>query len=130
MMSMTSAQILATLLIFAGCTLSLLASFGLLRMPDSYMRMQSGTKAATLGVACFAGGTALIFGDGRVLVECVVLILFVFLTGPVASHMIARASWGQGIAPWLPSASRRGQTQTQTPPDRSRGSSGGSSGGS
>jgi multisubunit Na+/H+ antiporter MnhG subunit len=47
-----------------------------------------------------------IFWDGRVLVECVVLILFVFLTGPVASHMVARAGWGQGITPWLPNRKR------------------------
>jgi multicomponent Na+:H+ antiporter subunit G len=103
---MTAPQIVATMFIFVGCVLSLLASFGLLRMPDAFMRMQSGTKAATLGVGCFAAGTAVTFWDGRVLVECVVLILFVFLTGPVASHMIARAGWGQGITPWLPNRKR------------------------
>ncbi len=106
---MTGNQILAAVLIAAGCVLSLLASFGLLRMPDAFMRMQSGTKAATLGVGCFAAGTAVVFWDGRVLVECVVLILFVFLTGPVASHMIARAGWGQGMTPWLPQQGKRGK---------------------
>ena len=47
-------DILTAVLVLLGAAAGLLAAIGLVRMPDLYMRMQSATKAATLGVAFVA----------------------------------------------------------------------------
>ena len=43
-------------LFVAGATLALLASIGVLRMPDVLTRMQASTKASTLGLGCLLAG--------------------------------------------------------------------------
>ena len=46
-------------LFIAGATLALLASVGVLRMPDVFTRMQASTKASTLGLGCLLLGLAI-----------------------------------------------------------------------
>lgn len=86
-------------LVVLGGLFSLLAAVGLLRMPDLYTRMQSATKAGTLGVACTAAAAAVHF-RGAVAWEALIVIFFFFLTAPVASHLIARASYTSGHKLW------------------------------
>ncbi|MEM6459281.1 MAG: monovalent cation/H(+) antiporter subunit G [Planctomycetota bacterium] len=90
--------LIATLaLATAGCLLVLLASVGLLRMPDAYMRMQVASKASTLGAALALGGAAMGLGDGPAVVRAVVAIIFLCLTMPVAAHLLGRAAWRTGV---------------------------------
>lgn len=93
-------EIITVLLILLGGLFSMLAAIGLLRMPDLYTRMQSATKAGTLGVACTAGGAAIHFRDSIASVDAIIVVLFFFLTAPVASHLIARASYTSGQKLW------------------------------
>lgn len=91
---MISAMVLASL----GCLLILLASVGLLRMPDVYMRMQVASKASTLGTAFVLAGAALGLGDPPAAVRAVVAILFLCITTPVAAHLLGRAAVRTGVA--------------------------------
>lgn len=86
----TTYEIIGALIILLGSVFLLLASIGLLRMPDFYTRIQAGTKASTLGtILTFIGLGFLVPGwMGKLLV----LILFVLLTNPVSSHVLARAA--------------------------------------
>ncbi len=97
---MIVAQIITVTLVLLGGLFSLLAAVGLLRMPDLYTRMQSATKAGTLGVACTAAGAAVHFRDSIAAVDGIIVVLFFFLTAPVASHLIARASYTSGHKLW------------------------------
>ena len=54
-------DLLAVVLVFVGAAFGLLAAVGIVRMPDLYTRMQSATKAGTLGVACTVLGAAVHF---------------------------------------------------------------------
>ena len=87
------------ILIFAGSGsfFVLLAAVGLLRMPDLFTRMHPSSKAATLGTVLILIGTALYFEDGAIAVRAVLICLFLFLTAPVASHIIARAGFLSGV---------------------------------
>jgi len=77
------------------------AAIGLLRMPDVYNRVQTGTKASTLGAIMSFIGIGLLAVDhwdetnwiGRV----IVLIVFIFLTNPVSSHVLMRAAYAMKI---------------------------------
>jgi multicomponent Na+:H+ antiporter subunit G len=87
------------ILIFAGggSLFVLLAAIGLLRMPDLLTRMHPSSKAATLGTVLILIGIAVYFEDGAIAVRAVLICLFLFLTAPVASHIIARAGFLSGV---------------------------------
>jgi len=92
---------LVTMVLLAiGTLFTLLAAIGILRMPDVFMRMQVATKAATLGVACVAMAAAVHFGDLATTARAVLIVLFLFLTAPVAAHTIGRAAYVAGAQFW------------------------------
>jgi multicomponent Na+:H+ antiporter subunit G len=80
-----------------GSLLMLVASVGLLRMPDLLTRMHASSKAGTLGAALVLAGVALRSGRVSVVLEVLLIVLFLFLTAPVAAHMIARAAYCSGV---------------------------------
>lgn len=87
-------------LVLFGSFFATLAGVGIIRMPDLYTRMQSATKAGTLGVACLAAAAATHFRSANALIEASLVIVFLFATAPVASHLIARAAFVAGTPLW------------------------------
>jgi len=69
-------------------------------MPDLYTRMSSTTKASTLGVVLVLLGTALIWQDIGITARVVIIISFLFLTAPVAAHVIGRAAYFDKVPLW------------------------------
>lgn len=88
-------ELLGSLVILTGSVFLFSAGLGVLRMPDSYNRIQTGTKASTLGTILILIGLCIFHPDwtGKLLL----LIFFVLLTNPVSSHALARASHRRGI---------------------------------
>ncbi|MEM1165830.1 MAG: monovalent cation/H(+) antiporter subunit G [Planctomycetota bacterium] len=93
-------ELVTSALLVVGAGFCILASIGLARMPDLYMRMQTATKAGTLGVGCVMLGVGLHYRSLDVLVQCLLVVGFLFLTAPIASHLIARAAYMVRIRPW------------------------------
>ncbi len=87
-------------LVLVGSFFATLAGVGIIRMPDLYTRMQSSTKAGTLGVACLVAAAATHFRTSAVVIEASLVILFLFATAPIASHLIARAAFVAGTPLW------------------------------
>lgn len=92
--------ILSSTLIVIGVVFMLLAAVGLVRMPDLFTRMHATTKSTTLGVGCLMLGVALHFGDLAIAARALAIVAFVFVTAPVAGHMIARAAYFSNTAQW------------------------------
>ena len=88
-----------TLLMIGGVFL-LTAAIGVFRMPDLFTRMQTATKAATLGISCVLLAVALYMNDFGVGIRALLTIAFFFLTAPVAAHMIGRAAYFIGVPLW------------------------------
>jgi multicomponent Na+:H+ antiporter subunit G len=88
------------ILMFSGSFFALVASIGLLRMPDLFMRLSATTKAATLGITLVLVAVALYFNQAGVTGRVIAIIVFVVLTAPVAAHMIARAAYFNGVPLW------------------------------
>ena len=84
----------------AGSAFALLAAIGVLRMPDVFTRMQASTKASTLGLGCLLMGAGLQMGDLESWIRVGSIGAFVFLTTPVAGHVIARAAYLADIPLW------------------------------
>lgn len=85
----------------AGAAFMTIAALGIARMPDLFTRMQAATKTGTAGAGSLLLGTALFFGELQVVTSAGVVIVFLFLTAPVAAHMLARAGYlsGTSLAP-------------------------------
>lgn len=83
-----------------GALFVLFAAIGLIRMPDTYLRISVTTKAATLGVGLVLMATTVYFSNADVTSQAFVIILFIFLTAPVSAHLIGRASYFIGIKLW------------------------------
>jgi len=93
-------DIISATFIFIGTLLVLLSAVGIIRLPDIYMRMSATTKAATLGVGLILLGTAIHFWDLGIFSRGLIIISFLFLTAPVAAHMIGRAAYKNKIPLW------------------------------
>jgi multicomponent Na+:H+ antiporter subunit G len=87
-------------LLVLGAFMMFLTGLGIYRMPDIFTRMHSATKAASLGVAILLIAAALDFRDTGVTAKAVVTILFVFLTAPVAGHVLGRAAYARRTPLW------------------------------
>lgn len=92
-MSVAIALVVASL----GAALMLIAGLGLVRMPDLPTRMHASSKAGTLGAALVLAAAAVRFADVGVAVRAGLVVLFLVLTAPVASHLIARAAYRSGV---------------------------------
>ena len=93
-------DILTALIWIVGSAFALLGALGLVRMPDVFTRMQASTKASTLGLGCLLSGAALQLGDLGSFIRLVSIGAFIFLTTPVAGHVIARASYLADVPLW------------------------------
>jgi len=87
--------IIGGILAILGSCFLLLASIGIIRMPDAYNRMQTGTKATTLGSLLFMIGIALARPEWSG--KMVLLMVFILFSNPLSSHALARAAHKFGI---------------------------------
>lgn len=94
------AESISHIMLLLGAIFMLLASIGLVRMPDVLMRLHSSTKSATLGVGLIMVGVALVFNDLAIAVRAFAIVIFLFSTAPVAAHMIGRAAYLSGVPLW------------------------------
>ncbi|GIW44981.1 MAG: hypothetical protein KatS3mg077_2263 [Candidatus Binatia bacterium] len=92
---------LTVTLLLAGTFFMTVASIGIVRMPDVYLRMSCTSKAATLGSGCILAAYALQAHDVGTAVRALATSLFLILTAPVAAHMIGRAAYRLGVPLWV-----------------------------
>lgn len=83
-------ELAGAIIVLLGSLFLFLGALGVLRMPDSFNRIQAGTKASTLGTILSLLGVIFLMPVwwGKLLV----LIIFIILTNPVSSHVLARAA--------------------------------------
>lgn len=93
-------EIVVGILIMTGTVMSLLSSLGIIRLPDVYNRAHASTKSATLGILCILLGAFLyfFFTHGVSSIRLLLGIVFVFLTAPVAGHLIIRSAHRSKVA--------------------------------
>ncbi|MBA1272459.1 Na+/H+ antiporter subunit G [Stutzerimonas azotifigens] len=92
-------EIIICVLLLLGSAFALVGAIGLYRLPDFFTRLHAPTKATTLGVGGIVVASMLFFssqGDGLSLHEPLIT-LFLFLTAPVAAHMLAKAALQQKL---------------------------------
>lgn len=98
-------DLVAAFLLLGGVFFSLVASIGILRLPDIYLRMHAACKTTSLGLLGVMLAVLLHFGTYEVTTKVLLVIVFSFLTTPVAAHMIARSAYVCGVS-WYPKTTR------------------------
>jgi multicomponent Na+:H+ antiporter subunit G len=93
-------EVLSVIFLIVGSLFLLLASIGVVRMPDLFTRMSAATKAATLGASFMLLAVAIHFPGLGVTARALAGIVFFFLTAPVAAHIIGRAAYFVGVPLW------------------------------
>ena len=111
--------IFASVLMIVGGLFCLVAAVGMLRLPDTLIRMHAATKAGTLGAGCILLAGAVVAAELGTTLKAIAVIVFLLLTAPVAAHLIGRAAYHQGIAlfdkTWI---DELGKTMSADPADQ------------
>jgi len=98
--AITVIEVVVGVLVLTGTFMSLISSLGIIRLPDVYNRAHASTKSATLGILCILSGAFLyfFFTHGVSSIRLLLGIVFVFLTAPVAGHLIIRSAHRSKVA--------------------------------
>ena len=99
-------DVLSWLLIGGGSLVVMLAAFLIVRMPTFFTRLHAASVNETLGPALILLGLALQTGryahGFEVLLKLLLILGFLLLTSPVASHALARAAISGDVLPGQP----------------------------
>lgn len=96
-------RIAIDVLIAIGVIFALAGTLGVMRMPDTFCRMQASTCVTTMGVIGVGLGallyTIFIMGSAATAVKVLVICGLVLVTNPVGAHAIAKGAYQAGIRP-------------------------------
>ena len=96
---MAAADLLSALLVISGGFFLIVGGLGLVRLPDLFTRLHAAGVGDTLGVGLFVLGFMFLADLGSVTVKLLLVLLFILLTGPVATHALAKAALHGGLRP-------------------------------
>lgn len=86
-------EIVTAVLMLAGGFFCFIASVGVLRLPDTIIRMHAATKAGALGTGLIFLSLAAYYMELSTTLRAFAAIFFLLLTAPVAAHLIGRAAY-------------------------------------
>ncbi len=96
-------RIIIDALIVIGVFFALAGSIGIIKMPDTFCRMQASTCITTMGVIGVGLGallyTIFVMHAPATAVKVGVIMGLVLVTNPIGSHAIAKGAYQAGIRP-------------------------------
>lgn len=99
-------EVLAVLFMIGGLFFFFAGTVGLLRFPDVYTRMHATGKCDTLGAQLMLFGIAFANGFNLVSVKIILIIAFIMLAIPTATHAMIRAAVNTGVVVWTKESKR------------------------
>jgi multicomponent Na+:H+ antiporter subunit G len=85
--------VIGEIVTLVGAILILLSAVGVVRFPDVLARMQSLTKASTVGVGLVALGSAFVLRTANDRTSAIAAAVLQLLTLPIAASLIGRATY-------------------------------------
>lgn len=111
---------IAGLILIIGLFFFLGGAIGILRFPDFYSRLHPAGKLDTMGLfMCMTGMAVYVLHEFTVSalltsLKIMLIVVFVFITSPTATHAIADAGIRAGLAPWARSSEKGAKGLTDT----------------
>jgi multicomponent Na+:H+ antiporter subunit G len=90
-------EALSGVILVAGAFFVFVAGVGVWRLPDVYSRMHANSKASALGLGLILISSCLIFLEIWVVTRLIFILVFIFLTTPLAAHVLSRAAYLSGL---------------------------------
>lgn len=85
------AEIIISVFLLLGSFFILVAAIGMVRFKDLYGRLHASTKATSFGIFLLLIAASVYFSDLQVYVKTLLIILFIYLTAPLAAHSITKS---------------------------------------
>lgn len=93
-------DIFSGICLFLGSFLIFTGALGILRFPDFYSRVHAAGVTETLAAFLILLGLMLQAGWSLVLFKLALILAFILITSPTASHALAKAAWNCRLRPW------------------------------
>lgn len=93
---MSFMEIVGAIFLVVGIFFIAVAAIGLIRMPDVYNRLHASSKALTFGVLGILIST-IGLGGPELSIRSIMTGLFILLTAPIATTVIARAAYRRNV---------------------------------
>lgn len=114
-------EYISGLLVIIGSFFCLVASVGLIRLPDVLTRMHAVTKAGSLGAGLLAIAHALLYQQLGISLRAITIVALLLFTAPVAAHLIGRTAYRSGEAlserTWVDELKGQNNSLDDSPPD-------------
>ena len=92
--------IITGVLLVLGCFFIVVSSIGIVRFPDFYSRIHPAVKSDTLGQMLILSGLMVYEGLSLVSVKLLIIIIFILIVNPTATHALAKAAYVSGVESW------------------------------
>jgi len=92
-------DVLGWMFIISGSIFMLIGAVGALRFPDFWTRLHAVSVTDTGGVLLLTAGMVMQSPDWLIAIKLVFIGVFLFITGPTASHAVANAALVSGLMP-------------------------------
>lgn len=92
-------NIILSIVILTGSVMALISAIGIIKFNDVFTRSHAATKSSTLAVLLTLSGVLLYIyiNENFLSFRLILGILFLYLTSPVAGHLITRAAYNSGV---------------------------------
>jgi multicomponent Na+:H+ antiporter subunit G len=95
----TLVNILSWIFIVSGSFFAIIGAVGSLRFPDFWSRLHAASISDSAGVILLLIGMMLQAGPGLIAVKLLIILVFLFITGPTSTHAVANAALVSGLKP-------------------------------
>ena len=95
----TIADLLSWACFLAGGFFAITGGIGVLRFPDVFTRLHASGMTDTMGAGLILTGLMLQVSPSLVTVKLLLILLFLWMTSPVATHAVAHAALKGGVEP-------------------------------
>ncbi len=109
-------DIITWICIIGGVVFCLIGGYGLIKLKDVYARLHAASLIDTLGVGLILVGLMFQAGLTLVTAKLALILVFIFFTGPTATHALARAAINHDVLPEVETEEERELVRsTKTP---------------
>ena len=105
---------ISNLFLLAGGFLCITGGIGLLRFPDFFSRVHAGGVTETLATPLLLVGLMLQMELSLDTVKVLMILIFVLITNPTATHSMAKAALHGGLRPSVKTADRSSNAGEQS----------------
>lgn len=100
-MNMAVTEMFGWFFITCGSLFVIIGGIGLLRLPDFYTRIHAAGMTDTMGAWLILIGLMFSSESFLVTAKLVMLLIFLLLTSPLASHALANSAFNRGLQPMI-----------------------------